>query len=191
MKLVRKFEKTDLKHKKALLDLQFRKIYEDHNVIPKFLRFKVANATLRTSLTYKRCQKKLLCEGIYNENLLVSQLHKDSKLLYKNVKSALNIIDFYHVLNISPMFNEKELERIKFGHLSKLKNLIPNFSSNMVASSSDDPEKAIFSFSFHELTSSEKHLLSKGRHLAISPRQIDYSGYLAEYELLYRSTKDL
>ena len=86
LKLVRKFEKTDIKHKKALLDLQFLKICEDHNVIPKFLCFKVANASLRTSLTYKRCQKKLLREEIYNKKLLVSQLDRDSKLLYKNVK---------------------------------------------------------------------------------------------------------
>ena len=77
LKLVRKFENTDIKHKKALLDLQFLKICEDHNVIPKFLRFKVANATLHTSLTYKRCQKKLLCEEIYNKKLLVSQLDRD------------------------------------------------------------------------------------------------------------------
>ena len=41
-------------------------IYEFHNVILNFLRFNVANATLRTSLTYKRCQKKLLSEEIYN-----------------------------------------------------------------------------------------------------------------------------
>ena len=33
LKLVRKFEKTDIKHKKAFLDLQFRKICEDHHVI--------------------------------------------------------------------------------------------------------------------------------------------------------------
>ena len=33
LKLVRKFEKTDIKHKKALLDLQFLKTCEDHNVI--------------------------------------------------------------------------------------------------------------------------------------------------------------
>ena len=39
-------------------------ICEVHNVIPNFLRFKVANATLCTSLTYKQCQKKLLPEEI-------------------------------------------------------------------------------------------------------------------------------
>ena len=62
---------------------------KNHNVIPKFLRFKVANATLCTSLTYKRCQKKLLREEICNKKLLVSQLDRDSKLQYKNMKLAL------------------------------------------------------------------------------------------------------
>ena len=61
----------------------------------------------------------------------------------------------------------------------------------MVATSSHDPEKVICNFSYHELSSSEKHLLSKGLHFAIPPRQIDYSSYVAEYELLYRSTTDL
>ena len=41
------------------------------------------------------------------------------------------------------------------------------------------------------LTSSEKHLLSKELRFAIPPMQVDYSGYLVEYELLYRSTAGL
>ena len=61
----------------------------------------------------------------------------------------------------------------------------------MVVTSSHDPEKVTFNFSSHKLTSSEKHILSKGLRFAIPPRQIDYSDYLAEYELLYRSTTDL
>ena len=113
---------------------------------------------------------KLLREEIYNKKLLVSPLDRDSKLLYENVKSALNIIDFHHVLNISLMSNEKELERIKFRHLSKLKNLVPSFSWDMVATSPHDPEKVIFNFSSHELTFSEKDLLLKGLRFAIPPR---------------------
>ena len=41
LKLVRKFEKTDIKHQKALLKL---KICEDHNVLPNFLGFKGGNS---------------------------------------------------------------------------------------------------------------------------------------------------
>ena len=166
LKLVRKFEKTDIKHKKALLDLQFLKICEDHNVIPKFLRFKVANSNLRSSSTYRRCQRKLLREEVYNKRLVVSKLDKESKSLYNNVKSNLNLIDFHHVLNIPLISNEKELEQIKFRHLSKLKNLIPNFTWDLVATSSHDPEKVIFNFSSYELSSSDKDLLSKG-HFAL------------------------
>ena len=33
LKLVRKFEKIDIKHKKTLLDPEFLKICEDHNII--------------------------------------------------------------------------------------------------------------------------------------------------------------
>ena len=73
-KLVRNFEKTDIKHKKALLDLQFLKICEDHNLIPKFLCFKVANSNLRSSSTYRRCQRKLLREEITTKNLLLANL---------------------------------------------------------------------------------------------------------------------
>ena len=190
LKLVRKIEKTDIKHKKALLDLQFLKICEDHNVIPKFLRFKVANSNLHSSSTCRRCQRKLLREEIYNKKLVVSKLDRESKLLYNNVKSNLNLIDFHRVLKISLISNEKELEQIKFRHLSKLKNLIPNFTWDLVATSSHDPQ-VIFNFSSYKLSSSDKDLLSKGLRFAIPPNQIYHSNFMTEFELLYRNTLDL
>ena len=190
LRLIRKFEKTDVKHKKALLDLQYLKICEDHKVIPKFLRFKVANSNLRSSSTYIRCQRKLLIEEINNKKTIVNKLDRDSKLLYNNIKSSLNLIDFHHVLNISLISNEKELEQIKFRHLSKLKTLIPNFSRDLVETSSHDPEKVIYNFSSYELSPNDKRLLSKGLRFAIPPKQIDYSSFMTEFELLYRSTSD-
>ena len=75
--------------------------------------------------------------------------------------------------------------------MSKLKNLIPNFPWDLVATSSHDPEKVIFNFSAYELSSSDKDLLSKGLGFAIPPKQIDYSNFMTEFELLYRSTLDL
>ena len=122
-------------------------ISEDHNVIPKFLRFKVANFNLPSSSPYRRYQRKLLGEEIYNKKLVVSKLGRESKLLYNNVKFDLNLIDFPQVLNISLISNEKELEQIKFRHLLKLKNLIPNFTWDLLATSSHDPKKVIINFS--------------------------------------------
>ena len=76
LKLVRKFEKTDIKHKKALLDLQFLKICEDHNAIPKFLRFKVANSNLRSPSTYRRCQS-FYGKRFTTKDLLLANLTKN------------------------------------------------------------------------------------------------------------------
>ena len=91
-------------------------------------------------------KRKLLREVIFNKRIVVSKLDKESKSLYDNVKSNLNLIDFHHVLNISLISNEKELEQIKFKHLSKLKNLMPNFTWDLVAASSHNPEKIILNF---------------------------------------------
>ena len=55
--------------------------------------------------------------------------------------------------------------------LSKLKNLFPNFTWDLVATSSHDPE-VIFNFFSYELSSSNKDLLSKGLPFAIPPKQI-------------------
>ena len=147
------------------MKVQFLKTCEDHNVIPKSLRFKVANSNLCSSSTYKWCQRKLLREESYSKKLLVSKLDKESKLLYNNVKSNLNLIDFYHFLNISLISNEKELEQIKFRHLSKLKFLIPTFTWHLVATLSHDPQQAIFNFLSEELSSSDKDFLSEGQNL--------------------------
>ena len=89
LKLVRKVEKTNVESKKALLYLQFLKICENHNVIRKFLCFKVATSNLCSSSTYRQCQRKLLREEIYNKRLAVSKLDEESKSLYNNVKSNL------------------------------------------------------------------------------------------------------
>ena len=145
---------------------------------------------MHSSSTCRRCQRKLLRGEIYNKKLVVSKLDRESKLLYNNVKSNLNLIDFHRVLKISLISNEKELEQIKFRHLSKLKNVIPNFTWDLVATSSHDPQ-VIFNFSSYKLSSSNKDLLSKGLRFAIPPNQIYHSNFMTEFELLYRSTLDL
>lgn len=92
--------------------------------------------------------------------------------------------DFHYVFHISLISNGKELEQIKFRHLSKLKNLISNF----VATSSHDPENFTFNFC---LANCHLDLLSKGLHLAVPPKQADYPNFMTEFQLLYRSTLDL
>ena len=78
LKLVTKFEKTDIKHKKTLLDLQFLKICEEQNVIPKFLRFKLLilicallphTGDIKENFYGKRFTTKILLLANLTENL--------------------------------------------------------------------------------------------------------------------------
>ena len=69
VKSVRKLEKLDFKHKKAQLDLEFLQTCKKNNVIPKFLRFKLANRKLSSSHAYNICQKRLLNQEISKSNI--------------------------------------------------------------------------------------------------------------------------
>ena len=117
------------------------------------------------------------------KNLLLVNLTNNLNCCKNNVKSNLNLIEFHHSLNISLISNEKELERIKFRHLSKLKIFLPDFSWDVVATPSHDPEKVIFNFSSYELSSNDKDPLSKRPQFAVPPKQIDYSNFMTKFEL--------
>ena len=54
-----------------------------------------------------------------------------------------------------------------------------------------DPDKVIFNFSKLPLTDAEKSLFVKGLSLAVTPKQLNYSGYLINFELFYRRIDNL
>ena len=64
----RKFQRLEMKLGKAKLDLEFLKNFKKRLVIPKFLRFKVANRRLRNSSAYRQCQNKLLQDEIASKH---------------------------------------------------------------------------------------------------------------------------
>ena len=55
-----KFEKIEYRLRKAEVDLEFLVKCRDNDMIPKFLNFRLANRSLRFSLTYAHCQSNLL-----------------------------------------------------------------------------------------------------------------------------------
>ena len=98
VKNVRELEKLDFKHKKATLDLDFLHSCKKQNVIPKFLKFKVANRQLLTSNTYNICQKKLLNQEISNKHKVVRSLNLKLVCLKDSIKYVMNFYRFrtYH-----------------------------------------------------------------------------------------------
>ena len=69
VKLVRKFDKINFKHRKAALDLNFLQIYCSFNVTPKFLQFRVANKSPTITSLPKYLNHPLLAEIYKSKNL--------------------------------------------------------------------------------------------------------------------------
>ena len=55
LRVIRKFEKVDYKLMKAKLDIDFSVKCQDENIIPNFLKFRLANKNLQNSVAYKKC----------------------------------------------------------------------------------------------------------------------------------------
>ena len=184
-KQVRKFEKLDIKCKKASLDLQFLQICKSQNFIPDFLKFKLANRQLLTSNAYNICQKKFLYQEISNRYKLVRNLNLELVHLKYSLRYGLNFIDFIHITTVFLASNNKIISKIRKVQNKKLGNLCSN-NSYFESVTSHDPDKVLFNFSSYQLSEHEKSLLSKGLNFAISPKNLNYADYMLPFELLFR-----
>ena len=100
------------------------------NVVPKFLKFKVANRQLLTSNAYNICQKKLLNQEISNKQKVVRSLNLKLKLvcLKDSIKYVMNFIDFVHITTVFLASNNRNISKIRKVHCKKFSNLSSNNS---------------------------------------------------------------
>ena len=113
LKLVRKFERTDLRCRKAELDLSFLKYCFENSLTPKFLRFKVSNRSLKSPDAYRQCQIRLLKEEISNKKSIIRQRQSELVLLKNHLKASMNVIDYAHICSIFLISNDKILTKQK------------------------------------------------------------------------------
>ena len=73
LKLVCKFKRTNLRCRKAELDLSFLKNCFENSLTTKLLGFKVSSRSLKSSDAYKQCQIRLLEEEISNKRSIIRQ----------------------------------------------------------------------------------------------------------------------
>ena len=85
IKKLRKFEKIDYRLRKAELNLEFLVKCRENNMIPKFTNFRLANKSLRFSLTFAHCQSNFLLEEIRLKKQNVRILKKE----FDNLRSSL------------------------------------------------------------------------------------------------------
>jgi len=170
------------------MDLDFLLNCQLNNVIPTFLRFRVANNGLLNSTTYTKCQLALLKKEILIKKSHLRTLTTSLENLKKELESQLSSLDFTHVCSLFLVSNDKSLKKKMNIQNKKLQRLVPTTTTNGM-NNKNDPAKVIFNFSSYVLSDSDKSLLLKGLNFAIPPKNLEYSKFLLPFELLYREIK--
>ena len=184
LKLVRKFERTDLRCRKAELDLSFLKYCFENSLTSKFLRFKVSNRSLKSSDAYRQCQIRVLKEEISNKKSIIRQRQSELVLLKNHLKASMNVIDYAHICSIFLISNDKTLTKQKDIKDRKIIGLIKGKGKGI------NPENVIFNFSSYLLSDNDKSLLSKGLNFSLPNKKVEISEHLYPFELLYREVSD-
>ena len=134
LKSVRTFENGNFKVRKAELDLDFLSTCYNNNLVPNFLKFRLANQPLRNSVAYKQCQTRLLKEEIATKKMSIKRLHKVHTDQKEKLRQSLSFIDFRHICTILLIGNDtivsidSELYRTRnyrtLGSRNRYKNMI-------------------------------------------------------------------
>ena len=154
LKLVCKFKRTDLRRRKAELELGFLNYCFENSLTLKLLRFKVSNRSLKSSDAYRQCQIRLLKEEISNKKSIIRQRQSELVLLKNHLKASMNVIDYAHICSIFLISNDKML--------TKQKDIQDHKIIGLIKGKGIDPENVIFKFSSYVLSDNDKSLLSKG-----------------------------
>ena len=164
LKVIRKFEKVDYKLRKAKLDISFLVKCQNENIIPNFLKFRLANKNLQNSVTYKKCQRSLLQTEIDNKKSHLRTLQNEFNGFRNELQFKLNCIDFAHISAIFLSSNDNLLKTHDSIQQKKFNKLL------MENRLKQDPEKVIFNFSKSSYTDAEKTLSVEGLSFALPPK---------------------
>lgn len=188
--LIRKFESVDFKLRKCELDIDFLNNCVNHDLIPKFVQFKVANRGLRTSKVYRQCQQDLVREERTVKKRQLNTLQRKLDQLTQQIRVTVKNIDFIRISSKFLVLNDRKVRRVRLVQEKKLINL--GLKSSV---ETNDPKKVIFNFSNRELNDNEKSLLVRGLNLSIPPKKLNYADFLHPFEQvfhqLHRDNSDL
>ena len=76
------------------LNIKFLLDWKKNDVIPKFLRFKLANRHLKNSQAYKNCQIRLLEEETKSKRERINSLEKNAQRVKEELHGTLSVLDF-------------------------------------------------------------------------------------------------
>ena len=91
----------ELKLGKTKLVPLFLRSCKKHNVIPKFLWFKVANGNLKNSSAYRACQRTFLDEEVAQKRSKIRSLSAQASTAYSTLSPFVSYVDLTHLKSVS------------------------------------------------------------------------------------------
>ena len=148
-----KLEKLDYHLQKAQIDLEFLVNCSNNSAVPKFLNFRVATKSLKSSRIYQQCQLSLTHEEIPQKKSNIRVSLKEFQFLPSILQAEISFIGFAHVRSL---LNDKVLRQKSIIQQKKLNNLLKDKKLQ------HDPKKVIFNYSTYNLIRSGKVSSSEG-----------------------------
>ena len=186
LRTVRKLEKLDFKSRKLKLDVEFLQLCADNNLVPKFLNFKVTNGMLRSSKTYRDCQRKLLKQELSNRTTQYRTKLKEFKNIKDKLVRKISLVDYTHLISTFTSSNDRTLSKCQEVQKKKLHKL-GYFDTE---GGLNDPEQVIHNYSSYVLSDLEKSLPAKGLNSSLPPKGLNFADYMTRFELLYQSFRN-
>ena len=91
------------------LDLRFLLDCKNNGVIPKFVRFKLANRHLKNSHMYKKCQIRFLEEEIKSKRNRINTLEKDTHGVKEELQRTHSVLDSSYSCCLFLVANDKSI----------------------------------------------------------------------------------
>ena len=168
LKKIPRFEKCNFKLQKWHLDLRFFLDCKYNGVIPKCLRFKLANRHLNNSHVYRKCQLRLLEEELKSKRKRINTLENDTHRVKEELQRTFIVLDSSYICSLFLVANDKSILHHDNIHKRKLQNLL-KISSNNIFSDCHNPDRVIFNFSSYKLTDHENNVLCKSYNFSVKP----------------------
>ena len=183
-KVVRKLESSSKKFVKCEMDISFLNSCAAHNVIPKFLKFKLYKKTLLSGAFYRKWQEELLLSELKDKKSSLASIGRQVTDLKSELKNTLSPIDFLIGNRNIHEKMDKFRTHTSETHTRKLNNL---GVESMVKPC--DPNRVVYNFSSANLPFRVKYLLAFGLEFSLPIFSLNFHEYFLPFEKLIAYVK--
>ena len=176
----RRLERLDFRKRKLECDVNYLTTCKQQDLIPRFAYFKLYKRQLKHSRLYRSCQRRFLDLELRNKRSELRQVNEKLNILHNELKQAVNILDFNHLLNLIERKNNESISHVKFIHRNKLNKL------GYVDNDGIPHDKVIFNYSNRHLNDSERSVLAKGLNYVVASNRLDFIDNFSSFEMLFK-----